>query len=97
VTVDDEGEAHADGGALVSDVQLEGLTIEAGADVSVAAWIVERLGHLARPGDVVDLGGWEAVVVDVRARRVRKVRFRPKRAEISDPPPAPPSLPVPTS
>ena len=51
---------------------------------SVAAWIVERLGHLATPGDVVDLGEWEAVVDDVRARRVHRVRFRPKRSELPD-------------
>jgi CBS domain containing-hemolysin-like protein len=40
---------------------------------------VARLGHLATPGDLVDLGTWEAEVEDVRSRSVQRVRFRKKR------------------
>lgn len=84
VSVDDEGDTVADGRALVSDVHLEGAPIETSEGASVAAWIVERLGHLATPGDTVDLGDWEAIVDDVRAHRVRRVRFRAKRASLPD-------------
>jgi CBS domain containing-hemolysin-like protein len=84
ITVDDEGETIADGRALVADVAIDGVSIEGADGASVAAWIVDKLGHLATPGDVVDLGDWEAVVDDVRARRVHRVRFRPKRPSQDD-------------
>lgn len=85
VAVDDEGGVVADGRALVEDLALGEVPIdcEAAKGKSVAAWIVERLGRLAQPGDVVDVGGWEAVVEDVRARRVHRVRFHPKASDTS--------------
>ncbi len=85
VSVDDEGDTVADGRALVSDVHLDGTLIESSEGVSVAAWIVERLGHLATPGDTVDLGDWEAIVDDVHAHRIRRVRFRAKRSSLPEP------------
>jgi CBS domain containing-hemolysin-like protein len=83
--VDADGSIVAEGRTTMEDIELDGESVEGAKDgTSVAAWIVERLGHLAAPGDVVDLGTWEAEVEDVRARRVNRVRFRRK----SDPPPA---------
>ncbi len=80
VAIDDEGGVVADGRALVEDVTLDDAPLdrEATKGTSVAAWIVGCLGRLAQPGDVVDVGTWEAVVEDVRARRVHRVRFHPK-------------------
>lgn len=85
IALDDEGSVVADGRALIEDVGLAAVPIdgEASKGTSVAAWIVTRLGRLAQPGDVVEVGAWEAVVEDVRARRVHRVRFHPKRSEVA--------------
>jgi CBS domain containing-hemolysin-like protein len=81
--VEADGSIIAQGRTTISDIELDGESIT-GAEhgKSVAAWVVSRLGHLAAPGDIVDLGAWEAQVEDVRARRVNRVRFRRK----SEPP-----------
>jgi CBS domain containing-hemolysin-like protein len=42
----------------------------------LAGFILTELGRLARPGDVVAIGEWDATVEDVRARRVGRVRMR---------------------
>ncbi len=77
--VEPDGSIVAEGRTSIADIELDGRGVEAAENgASVAAWVVERLGHLATPGDVVDLGGWEALVEDVRARRVNRVRFRRK-------------------
>jgi putative hemolysin len=78
-----DGSIVAQGRTTVADIELDGESIDGAENgKSVAAWVVARLGHLAAPGDIVDLGAWEAEVEDVRARRVNRVRFRRK----SDPP-----------
>jgi hypothetical protein len=46
--------------------------------------VVALLGRLAGPGDRIEIGAWEGVVEDVRARRVHRVRFR-KMERRSDP------------
>lgn len=73
-----DGSILALGGTPADDVELDGRRLPAeGGRESVGAWVIGALGHLASPGDVVDAGhGWEAVVDDVRDRRVHRVRFR---------------------
>jgi CBS domain containing-hemolysin-like protein len=74
-----DGSIVVDGTVPVDDLQLEGKRLpEAVTADTVGGYVLESLGRLASPGDVIDLGKWEAIVEDVRARRVHRVRFRKK-------------------
>lgn len=74
----DDGSVIADGSLPIGDLNLEGLEAPAveGAE-TVGGYILAALGRLAHPGDRVLLGRYEAVVQDVRERRVHRVAFRP--------------------
>jgi CBS domain containing-hemolysin-like protein len=79
-----DGTYVVDGALPIDDVQLDGLKLgELEGTGTVGGFVIATLGRLASPGDVVPAGKWEAVVEDVRARRVHRVRFR-KRSEISE-------------
>ena len=85
-----DGSILALGGTPIDDIELDGRRIAAGPGrETVGQWVLGKLGHLAAPGDVVEAcEGWEAVVDDVRTRRVHRVRFR----RLPGPPaPAPPA------
>jgi CBS domain containing-hemolysin-like protein len=81
VSYQSDGTVLADGSVPVDEVELGGQRLPSveGAD-TVGGYMLALLGRLAVPGDVVELpiDGWEAVVEDVRARRVHRVRFRRK-------------------
>lgn len=85
----DDGVVIVDGSVAVSDVEIPGLEIPSidGGD-TVGGFVVASLGRLAHPGDRVRLGGYDAVVEDVRRRRVGRVAFVPAVRTIP-PPPAP--------
>jgi CBS domain containing-hemolysin-like protein len=87
----DDGTLVVDGSLSVDDLELSGLEVPSreGGD-TVGGYIVAALGRLARPGDRVRLGAWDAIVDDVRRRRVHRVSFVP--ASHTVPPPAPPSV-----
>lgn len=73
----DDGSILVDGSLPVDDLQLPGADLpEHDSADTVGGYIVATLGRLASPGDVLDISGYEAVVEDVRARRVHRVRFR---------------------
>jgi putative hemolysin len=44
----------------------------------VAGLVLEQLGHLPKPGEVVEVGGWCIEVLAVARRAIRRVRLRPK-------------------
>lgn len=91
VTRDPDGSIIVDGNLPVDEIELDGQRLpelENGGD-TISGYVLSSLGRLASPGDVIDLGKWEAVVEDVRARRVHRVRFRRKSTE-------PPEEPVAT-
>jgi CBS domain containing-hemolysin-like protein len=74
----DDGSVITDGSLPMGDLSLDGLEappIE-GAE-TVGGYILAALGRLAHPGDRIVLGRYEAVVQDVRERRVHRVAFRP--------------------
>ena len=77
LSVDEDGGVVADGSVPIDEVELDGQRLPPleNAD-TVGGYVLASLGRLASPGDVVELGRWEAVVEDVRARRVHRVRFR---------------------
>ena len=74
----EDGTVIADGSLPMGELALEGLEAPAieGAE-TVGGYVVARLGRLAHPGDRVRLGSYEALVEDVRERRVHRVAFRP--------------------
>lgn len=83
VHLESDGSVVALGGTPTDDVELDGrrLAAEPGKE-TVGRWFIAALGHLASPGDLVDAGGgWEAIVEDVRERRVHRVRFRRRAVE----------------
>ena len=71
-----DGAIVLDGMVPIADLERLGVELDAieGHD-TVAGQIVSRLGRLARPGDVVRLGPFDATVEDVRRRRVTRVRL----------------------
>jgi len=74
----DDGTLVVDGDLPVGELEAVGLTLEPieGHDI-LAGHIVSILGRLARPGDIVVLGTYEATVEDVRNRRITRVRLVP--------------------
>ncbi len=74
--ITDDGGVVADGSLPMGELALEGLEApEALGAETVGGYILAALGRLAHPGDRVRLGRYEAVVEDVRERRVHRVAF----------------------
>jgi CBS domain containing-hemolysin-like protein len=83
----DGGEVIVDGMLATGDLAQIGIEVEPveGHD-TVAGYMVSELGRLARPGDVVRLGPYDATVEDVRRRRVTRVRLTPRPESLHPPP-----------
>lgn len=89
----ESGAIVVDGSLPFDELAIEGLELaprEGGE--TIGGYVVAALGRLAQPGDRVRLGGWDAVVEDVRRRRVHRVSFVPATNTI---PPPPLTLPPP--
>jgi CBS domain containing-hemolysin-like protein len=75
----EDGSLVVDGTVPIDEVQLADQRIpELEGGDTVGGYVIASLGRLASPGDLIDLGRWELLVEDVRARRVHRVRFRRK-------------------
>ncbi|MDQ3031830.1 MAG: hemolysin family protein [Myxococcota bacterium] len=84
-----DGSLIVDGAVPIDEIELPDQKIpEVEGGDTVSGYVVASLGRLASPGDIIELGRWEILVEDVRARRVHRVRFRkkPERRSESDPP-----------
>ena len=82
-----DGTLILDGAVPVDELDLEGLELGAVDEAdTIGGYLVARLGRLARPGDRVRVGAYDAVVSDVRRRRVARVVLTPRQATV--PPPA---------
>jgi len=72
-----DGAVIVDGSTPFADLEVEELRgLVEDPDTTVGAFVIEQLGRLPRPGDVVRVGEYEAVVHVVRRRRVSRVMFR---------------------
>lgn len=72
-----DGTLVVDGSVPLGDLPSSGLDDETrGSDDTLGAYILERLGRLASPGDRVRVGRYEAVVEDVRRRRIGRVALK---------------------
>lgn len=78
----DDGTLIVDGLLPIAELESLGIEVEPieGHDI-LAGHIVSKLGRLARPGDTCRLGSYDAIVEDVRSRRVTRVRLVPRPAE----------------
>jgi CBS domain containing-hemolysin-like protein len=87
VVKDADGTLVVDGSVHVDEIVLDGhgLPELENAD-TVSGYVLASLGRLASPGDVIALGKWEAIVEDVRARRVHRVRFRKRTTDPDEEP-----------
>jgi len=74
------GEVSLDGGTNLEDVaEATGVVLEDEGDYeTVAGYVLDRLGRVARLGDVVEAGGHVIEVINVDGNRIDRVRVRPK-------------------
>ena len=79
------GAVLVDGGLIIQEVPVEaGLVIPEGHYETVGGFVMDRLGRVARPADVVDVDGYRLEVLAVdrsRVERVRITRLRRDEAE----------------
>ncbi|MEX5300406.1 hemolysin family protein [Kocuria sp. CPCC 205292] len=65
-----------DGGLIIQEVPAEaGLTIPEGVYETVGGFVMERLGRVARPGDVVEVDEFRLEVLATDRTRVERVRI----------------------
>ncbi|MFI7483760.1 hemolysin family protein [Kocuria sp. M1R5S2] len=78
-TVLRKGEAVlVDGGLIIQEVPEEsGLVIPEGPYETVGGFVMDRLGRVARPGDVVEVVGYRLEVLATDRTRVERVRITP--------------------
>ena len=60
----------------IHDLPDIGLELLEGDYSTVAGLVLDALGHIPEPGEVVR-GGWEIEVVDVTDRKIRQVKIKP--------------------
>jgi putative hemolysin len=77
------GPGHLLSGATPLDQVMDetGLELPAGEYVTVAGFLLERLGELAEPGDSLELDGWELRVVAVDGHRIAWVAVHPLQSQ----------------
>jgi putative hemolysin len=80
VEVRGDGIVVAAGRVTLNDLEAKGVDLGELDAETLAGAVVERLGRLARAGDTVRFGEWEARVEQVRRRRVERVVLRSKRS-----------------
>ncbi len=76
----EDGSAIVEGDLPINELEAIGIDVEPieGHEI-LAGHIVSQLGRLARPGDIVPLGRFDATVEDVRKRRITRVRLVPRK------------------
>ncbi len=77
-----DGTVVVEGDVPISELEAVGIGVEPiEGHETIAGHVVSRLGRLARPGDIVTLGSFDATVEDVRSRRITRVRLVPRPEE----------------
>jgi CBS domain containing-hemolysin-like protein len=79
VEVRGDGVVMAAGRVTLNDLEAKGVDLGELDAETLAGAVVERLGRLARAGDTVRFGEWEARVEQVRRRRVERVALKSRR------------------
>ena len=78
----EDGTVVVEGTVPIAELQAFGIEVDPieGHEI-LAGHVVAQLGRLARPGDIVRLGGYDATVEDIRSRRITRVRLVPRAPE----------------
>ncbi|WP_329609179.1 hemolysin family protein [Arthrobacter sp. ATA002] len=72
------GDLVVDGALILQEFdRLTGISLPEGPYETVGGYIMERLGRVSRPGDVVDAPGARLEVLSVQRRRIAAVRVIP--------------------
>lgn len=75
----EKGQLVVDGALILQEFErLTGIGLPEGQYETVAGYILERLGRMARPGDTVPAPGCRLEVLGVRRRRIGAVRVIPE-------------------
>lgn len=75
-----QGTLIIDGALILQEfARLTGITLPEGQYETVAGFILDRLGRMARPGDVVEGPGVRLEVAAIQGRRIDTVRVLPER------------------
>jgi CBS domain containing-hemolysin-like protein len=75
----EDGVLIVDGSVPMGELPVDRMSIQVDlGSKTIGGFMVESLGRLARPGDVVRFGAFDAVVEDVRQRRVARVALHPR-------------------
>lgn len=75
--------------------ELLGTELSEGDFETVAGFVIERLGHIPRPGEWVDHDGWRMMVIGIEGNRVSEILLE-RRSDSDEPATAgPPSAPTP--
>ena len=78
----EKGQLVVDGALILQEFErLTGISLPEGQYETVAGYILEQLGRMARPGDSVRAPGCRLEVLGVRRRRIGAVRVIPQPAE----------------
>lgn len=79
------GAVLVDGGLIIQEVPVEaGLVIPEGHYETVGGFVMDRLGRVARPADVVDVDGYRLEVLAVDRSRVERVRITRLRRDAAE-------------
>ena len=79
------GAVLVDGGLIIQEVPVEaGLVIPEGHYETVGGFVMDRLGRVARPADVVDVDGYRLEVLAVDRSRVGRVRITRLRRDAAE-------------
>jgi len=65
--------------------ELSGLDVPQGPYSTVAGLVLERLGHLARVGDAIELEGRTLTVTAVEGRRIARLHLTAPPAQADEP------------
>jgi CBS domain containing-hemolysin-like protein len=86
ISAREDGSVICDGLTIAHDLALDGLELGDAVDGdTMGGIIIQKLGRLPHPGDRIALGGYDAIVDDVRGRRVSRVILMPKRVSANPP------------
>lgn len=86
----EDGSIVCDGMVVAHDLTLDGLELGDAVDGdTIGALLIQKLGRLPHPGDRIALGAYDAIVDDVRGRRVSRVVLSPRSANSLAPQSAP--------
>jgi CBS domain containing-hemolysin-like protein len=86
ISIQHDGVILVDGSVVIDELNIEGLDEATDAHAeTMSAYVIGKLGRLARRGDEVQLGSYVIRVEEVRRRRVARASLRLRRSDVTSP------------